>query len=135
MAILYQEDRYLLQLRDNIPTILYPGHWGLFGGHLETGETPLEAVKREIWEEIRFSLVAPQYFDCYSDEQAIRHVFAAPLTCSLNDLTLLEGWDWALVTPTEIKTGCIYSPKAQGAYPLGQRHQRILLDFCKAALK
>lgn len=129
LAILYQHGRYLLQLRDNVPTILYPGHWGLFGGHLEEAETPLEAVKREIWEEICFSLENPQYFDCYRDQQVIRHVFAAPLTCPFSHLTLLEGWDWALATPADIETGQIYSAKAQGSYPLGPQHQTMLLDF------
>ena len=52
IAILYQEDKFLMQLRDNIPGIFYPGYWGLFGGHLEPGETPDIAVKREVIEEI-----------------------------------------------------------------------------------
>jgi len=40
IAILHRQGQFLLQLRDNIPGIVYPGHWGLFGGHLELGETP-----------------------------------------------------------------------------------------------
>jgi 8-oxo-dGTP diphosphatase len=32
LAILYREGEFLLQLRDDIPTILYPGYWTLFGG-------------------------------------------------------------------------------------------------------
>ena len=32
-AIITVEDgRYLMQLRDDIPGIFYPGHWGCFGG-------------------------------------------------------------------------------------------------------
>lgn len=46
LAILYQGDRVLMQLRDDYPHILYPGHWGLFGGHLEPEEVPLEGVRR-----------------------------------------------------------------------------------------
>jgi len=42
----------VLQLRDNIPTISAPGQWSFFGGKIEEGETPLEAVKREVYEEI-----------------------------------------------------------------------------------
>jgi len=34
IVILYQNDQYLMQLRDNIPHIAAPGCWGLFGGHL-----------------------------------------------------------------------------------------------------
>ena len=31
LAILYQDGRFLMQLRDNIPTIIYPDRWGFFG--------------------------------------------------------------------------------------------------------
>jgi 8-oxo-dGTP diphosphatase len=38
LAILQQADQFLLQLRDDIPEIRYPGCWGLFCGHLEAGK-------------------------------------------------------------------------------------------------
>ena len=63
LAILTYEDKFLMQLRDNIPTILYPGVWGLFGGHMEAGETPEIAVEREVLEEIGYQIVNPQKFE------------------------------------------------------------------------
>ena len=45
---------YLMQLRDDMPTIFYPGHWGCFGGAMDPGETPSEAIRREIEEELGF---------------------------------------------------------------------------------
>ena len=52
-AVLFAEDgRYLLQLRDNIPGLHLPGHWGLFGGSLEPGEDPEHALRREVSEEV-----------------------------------------------------------------------------------
>ena len=55
-AIIVTEDRrYLLQLRDDIPGIFYPGHWGCFGGAIAAGETPLQALRRELAEELEFS--------------------------------------------------------------------------------
>jgi 8-oxo-dGTP pyrophosphatase MutT (NUDIX family) len=45
-------DGYLMQLRDSRPDIWYPGHWGLFGGGVEPGEDPIEALKRELYEEL-----------------------------------------------------------------------------------
>src|SRR5262252_4231561 len=41
-AIITVEDgRYLMQLRDDIPRIFYPGHWGCFGGAVSAGEDAL----------------------------------------------------------------------------------------------
>lgn len=55
VAILVLEDgRYVMQLRDNIPNIFYPGHWGCFGGAVDPGERPLQALKRELIEELEF---------------------------------------------------------------------------------
>ncbi len=129
IAILYQDDKFLMQLRDDIPNIVYPGHWGLFGGHLESGETPDIAVKRELLEEIGYTPPNLLEFGCYPDEKAIRHVYYAPLTVELYQLILLEGWDMDFLTVDEIKQGSRYSKKAKGVYPLVPTAQKILLDF------
>jgi 8-oxo-dGTP pyrophosphatase MutT (NUDIX family) len=42
--IVFEDGRYLLQLRDQKPGIFFPGHWGLFGGATDPGETPEQAV-------------------------------------------------------------------------------------------
>jgi 8-oxo-dGTP pyrophosphatase MutT (NUDIX family) len=56
-AILVLEDgRFLLQLRDDIPGIWYPGHWGLFGGSVDPGEDEIAALRRELREEIELEL-------------------------------------------------------------------------------
>lgn len=52
-ALLIDEvGRYLLQIRDDRPDILHPGAFGLFGGGIEPGESPGEAMARELEEEI-----------------------------------------------------------------------------------
>ncbi len=135
IAILYQENKFLMQLRDNIPTILYPGHWALFGGHIEAGETPDITVKREILEEIGYNLPSTfSEFGCYGDEKVMRHVFHAPLLVELNQLVLTEGWDMGLVTAEEIRQGSCYSAVAGEIRPLGPVHQRILLDFMEKGM-
>jgi len=61
-AVLFDtKGRLLLQLRDDIPSILHPGKIGLFGGHREGSETFLECVVREISEELSF-YVPPERF-------------------------------------------------------------------------
>ena len=131
IAILYQQNKFLLQLRDDIPGIIYPGHWGLFGGHIEPGETPDVAVKRELLEEIGYSPPILSKFNCYSDSKVVRHVYHAPLTVELNALVLAEGWDMDLLTPEQIKQGEHYSQKADQVRPLTPPTQQILLDFLK----
>jgi 8-oxo-dGTP diphosphatase len=133
IAILYQDDKFLMQLRDNIPTILYPGYWALFGGHIEPGETPEIAVQREILEEIGYTLPPSfAFFGIYPDEHAIRHVFHAPLAVEFSQLVLNEGWDMGLLNLSEIEQGNFYSPIANETRPLGPIHQGILLDFIKS---
>ena len=129
IAILPHEGKFLMQLRDNIPTILYPGLWGLFGGHIEVGETPEIAVEREIIEEIGYQIINPHKFGCYNDDRVIRHVFYAPLTVSIDKLILTEGWDLGLISPAQIEAGFAYSAIAGEERPLGVVHQHIMVDF------
>ncbi|MCL2927388.1 MAG: NUDIX hydrolase [Trichodesmium sp. St16_bin4-tuft] len=129
IAILYREEKFLLQLRDDIPGIAHPGQWAFFGGHIEPGEIPQVAIKRELVEEIGYKPDLIWEFGVYYDTNVVRHVFYAPLTVELKDLVLGEGWDMGLLTPTEIKTGKAYSENAGMERSLGEFHQKILLDF------
>lgn len=62
-GLLIREDgRYLMQLRDSKPEIFYPAHWGCFGGAVEPGESPAEALRRELREEIRFDAPSVRRF-------------------------------------------------------------------------
>ena len=129
IAILYREEKFLMQLRDDIPGILYPGCWGLFGGHLESGETPEAGLIRELEEEINYTVNQPIKLGCYSDGRVIRHVYHAPLTVPIDALVLNEGWDLDLISLEDIRRGSCYSFKARQSKPLGVIHQHILLDF------
>jgi 8-oxo-dGTP pyrophosphatase MutT (NUDIX family) len=52
-ALLVHEDgRYLMQLRDAKEGIFFPGHWGCFGGAVEPGEGTVQAMRRELKEEL-----------------------------------------------------------------------------------
>jgi len=57
VALIIDEDgRYLVQLRDDIPSIFFPDHWGCFGGAINNAESPKEAVIRELFEELAVSI-------------------------------------------------------------------------------
>ena len=69
-GILLLSGSYLLQLRDNKPTIAAPGQWAFFGGMLQKGETPLQAVKREIFEELEVDSVGYKQV-CFEDYYSV----------------------------------------------------------------
>jgi 8-oxo-dGTP pyrophosphatase MutT (NUDIX family) len=129
IAILHQNNTFLMQLRDDIPGIAFPGHWGFFGGHLDPGETPAEAVRRELLEEIGYAPLKLDFFCRAESDQSIRHVFYGPLTVAVDTLDLKEGWDLGLVTVEDIRQGHRYSAKANQVRPMGEPHQQLLLSF------
>jgi len=87
---------YLLYLRDGKPGIPFPHHWDLIGGHLEEGETPEEALIREVKEEIDFDLKDFRFFrkyvclegDAYPN---IKYIYSGMIDLPLHEIPLLEG--------------------------------------------
>jgi len=62
-ALLVLDDgRYVMQLRDPKPEIFYPDHWGCFGGAVDRGEDPRQALARELREELEFEVAATRQF-------------------------------------------------------------------------
>lgn len=51
IGLIEKGDAYVLQLRPNVATIGAAGLIGAFGGRIEPGESPIEAVCRELSEE------------------------------------------------------------------------------------
>ncbi|MGF1590504.1 MAG: NUDIX domain-containing protein [Pleurocapsa sp.] len=129
MAIIYQDGKYLMQLRDDIPTIVYPGVWAFFGGHLKPGEESEAALRRELIEEINYPAEQLTKFCQNTAGNYVRHLFSCPLTVPLDKLELQEGWDLKLLTLAEIKQGYAYSIRARANKALGDIHRQIMLDF------
>jgi len=130
IALLYQNSRFLMQLREDKPGIAYPGCWAFFGGHLEPGELPEDGMRRELLEEIGYIPPDLRPFETnMQDPHFIRYIFHAPLPVELKTLELNEGCDMGLVTIEEIRQGRRYSEQMGQTYPLGKPHQEILLSF------
>ncbi len=129
IAIIYQNGQFLMQLRDDLPNILFPGHWGFFGGHLEPGEDPDTGVRRELYEEIRYVPSTITLFESNEDDHIIRHFYQAELTVPVTDLKLNEGQDIGLCSIEDVQRGYKYSLKLGEDRPLGSPHQKALLTF------
>lgn len=104
--------RVLMQLRDDIPEIPFPNMWGFFGGTIESGESPYEAGKREIHEEIGLQEDNLLYLGANFVPEVghTSHAFFCPLLVPLSNLKLDEGQDMALLSLEEILSGKFKSP-------------------------
>ena len=93
LIILYDNRRRIL-LQDRRGISKLGEEWGYFGGQIEEGETPEQAVVRETREELRYDLKEYRYVGKYTDSIANltieRHVFVSPLN-DTSQLTQIEG--------------------------------------------
>jgi 8-oxo-dGTP diphosphatase len=85
--------RILLQLRDDIPTIPFPGMWAIPGGMLEPGETPLACIVREVDEELGARIPPAEVVHLMTRTRSygIEHTFTARLDIAAEDIRLTEG--------------------------------------------
>jgi len=65
-AIILRNGRILLGKRSREGW--YKGLWCTFGGRIEQGETPAEAVMRELYEELGIKIANPELIDSVEDE-------------------------------------------------------------------
>lgn len=107
-AILLKGGRYVMQLRDDIPTIATPGEWSLFGGMIQEGESTIECIRREIKEELS---IEPEryrqlwYMDYYAEFEQTRvrtWFFEADISRVWAGHVLHEGQDAKAFTFEEI---------------------------------
>jgi 8-oxo-dGTP diphosphatase len=97
-AIILENDtgEFLLYLRDNKPGIPFPGYWDLIGGHVEEGETPEEALVREVKEELDIDLKEYTFYkkyECLTGDayENIKYIFTGKINIPIEEITLLEG--------------------------------------------
>jgi 8-oxo-dGTP diphosphatase len=97
-AIILENDKgeFLLYLRDNKPDIPFPDHWDLIGGHVEEGETPEEALIREVKEELDIDLKDYTFYkkyECLTGDayENIKYIYYGKINLPIEEITLLEG--------------------------------------------
>jgi len=105
------QGRFLLQQRDQAPGIAQPGKIGLFGGHREVGETYLECVVREVYEEIGYFISADRFEHLVSysgtefdiDGDTMRGEFFIARDIPIDELNVTEG-SLLVVEPDKLAT-------------------------------
>lgn len=133
-AIILVDGKYLLQKRDPKPDIWYPDFWGLFGGSVEPNEAPLEALARELYEELELTITSPpQFFTRFDFDlggvglpRYFRSFYV--VTMSTEDfarLVLHEGSDMALFSGPEILSKRRVSPYDDFALMLHYHRGRL----------
>jgi 8-oxo-dGTP diphosphatase len=97
-AIILENEKgeFLLALRDNKPGIPFPNHWDLIGGHVEEGETPEEALIREVKEELDIDLKEYAFYkkyECLAGDvyENIKYIYKGKINLPIEEVTLLEG--------------------------------------------
>ena len=116
------QNQILLYQRDDNPNIAFPDCWSTLGGLVETGETPEEAIKRELMEEIELD-VALKFWKVYERPYSpnitiIQHVFIGQLNKPTHKITLNEGQRLAYFAQNEL-------PKLQ----IGFGFEALLQEF------
>jgi 8-oxo-dGTP diphosphatase len=85
----------LLQQRDNKPDLPFAGRWTLFGGQVEPGENFVDALHRELKEELGCvpGLVGDELFhwDWHGAQPARNHFFSVRCDVADEALILNEG--------------------------------------------
>jgi 8-oxo-dGTP diphosphatase len=100
-VLLHPDGRTLLQHRDDKPEIESPGLWSLFGGGLDEGESPAQAMLREIEEEVGYRPRAYRPLVTFSGWGTLFHVYLAEVAAPLEQLTLAEGQGFGYFTQDE----------------------------------
>lgn len=120
-----EQGRVAMQLRSDIAGIVNPGRWGIFGGHMETGEEPAQAAQREVEEELTCDLVAGKlrFWRTLERKDLIYHLFHYPVAKELDDAELTEGERFEFLWPSQVYIG------AHEGHEIVDYHLAWLTDF------
>ncbi len=131
-----RQGRVLMQLRDDDPKIMFPGHWGLVGGGANADETPEQAARREVAEETGIRLERFEPFRAYyfsengtgKKSASARtdyelYLFHAPCVTPADEMICGEGRGLRFFAPGEARE-----------LDIAYNHRDVLADFFASAI-
>ena len=101
-VLVARDHRVLLHLRDDAPGIRYPGHWALFGGSVDDGESPPEALKRELAEELGLDPGLFGLFREFVQNNKREYAYVGEIGADIDRLSLREGKAMRLFSPESV---------------------------------
>ena len=128
--------KYLMQLRDPIEQIFFPGHWGMFGGAVDSGESGFETLSRELNEELELEISEKDVefftrldldFSCAGHEKVWRDFYYVPIEPEqVSTLHLHEGTALAVFEAEEILLDSRVTPYDRWAIWLNESKDRLV---------
>ncbi|MBN2461315.1 MAG: NUDIX hydrolase [Candidatus Cloacimonetes bacterium] len=91
MIIVNSRQQVLLLLRDSKSEIPYPACWDLPGGKVEPGESPEQAILREVKEELGLEIKNCSLFRITDFHDRKEYTFRSELDLEVNHIDLQEG--------------------------------------------
>lgn len=121
-AIIERDNKLLLTKRNHEP---FKEYWCIPGGHIDFGETPEEAIKREVKEETGLTVKSLNFFGYYSEiyKEINWHAVVLIFTCETEgdveiDLNEVKEYKW-------------FDKKEALKQKLAFEHKNILIDYTK----
>ena len=114
-----QSKRAVLLCKRSREKLLYPGCWGLPGGHLEPGETPEQALARELREELGVTPTSFERILIFNDDapstevQVIYHIY---LVTAWDGGPAMLGGEHSEIRWFDLETACELADLALLAY-------------------
>jgi len=105
-GIIVFNDKLLLQLRDDDPKIFYPNHWGFFGGEVESRESPSQAIRRELLEELALFKFDEKFCFAWKSPETGSHLifFLIQSLQRVETFRLQEGQDMGLFPLEDLRS-------------------------------